>query len=123
FSKMTLQTQKYARTIITIGASTGGPRALQRVLSDLPKISLPPILIVQHMPQQFIKSLAERLKRVTHIHVKEATQYELIKNNTTHIAPGNKHMKLRTAGLALAIELRDEEPRNGHRPSVDTLFE
>src|SRR5699024_6147155 len=123
FYKMTLQTHKYDRTIITIETSTRGPRALQRVLSDLPKISLPPILIVQHMPQQFIKSLAERLKRVTHIHVKEATQGELIKNNTAYIAPGNKHMKVRTAGLALAIELTDEEPRNGHRPSVDTLFE
>src|SRR5699024_8827211 len=62
----TLQTRKYAKTMIAIGTSTGGPRALQRVLSDLPKISIPPILIVQHMPQKFTKSMAERLKRVTH---------------------------------------------------------
>ena len=114
---------KYTRTIIAIGTSTGGPRALQRVLTDVPDGDIPPILIVQHMPEKFTKSLADRLNMLTSITVKEATHGEILKNNTAYIAPGNQHMKVRAVGTSYAIALTNEEQRNGHRPSVNTLFE
>lgn len=113
----------YAKTIAVVGASTGGPRALQRLLKDLPKDFAAPILIVQHIPAGFSKSLAERLNSLTQIHVKEAVHGEILQNRTAYIAPGNYHMRLRKAGTAYAIELSQEDPRHGHRPSVDVLFE
>lgn len=116
--------RKHQRTIIAIGTSTGGPKALQRILTDLPKNRvIPPMLIVQHMPETFTKSLAERLNSLASIHVREAVHGEIIKQNTAYIAPGGLHMKVREIGLSYAVELTDEKPRNGHKPSVDTLFE
>ncbi|AXI11142.1 chemotaxis response regulator protein-glutamate methylesterase [Oceanobacillus zhaokaii] len=115
--------QIYDNTIIVLGASTGGPRALQQVLSVLPGDFLPPILIVQHMPPGFTKSLSNRLNTLTKIEVKEAVDGEIIKNNTAYIAPGNFHMKVIKVGRALKIKLTDELLRNGHRPSVDVLFD
>lgn len=114
---------KYSKTIVGIGASTGGPRALQRILTDLTSDFLPPILIVQHMPARFTKSLAERLDTIANIHIKEATHGEIIQKNTAYLAPGNYHIKVRSVGTAQAIELTQEETRNGHRPAVDVLFE
>lgn len=114
----------YPKTIIAIGTSTGGPRALQRVLADIPEgQDIPPILIVQHMPEKFTKSLADRLNTLTTLEVKEAVHGEIIRNNSAYIAPGNHHMHVRSVGTSHAIELSKETPRNGHRPSVDTLFE
>lgn len=113
----------HARSIVAIGTSTGGPRALQRVLTDLPENFSAPILIVQHMPAGFTKSLADRLNTLASIHVKEAVHGELIMDKTAYIAPGNYHMKIRQVGISYAIELSEEKPLSGHRPSVDVLFE
>lgn len=114
----------YDKTIIAVGTSTGGPRALQQVLTDLPKHErVPPILIVQHMPATFTKSLAERLNLLVPIRVKEANHGDVLTDNTAYIAPGNRHMTIHEVGLSYTIELTDEAPRQGHRPSVDTLFE
>lgn len=114
---------KHHKTIIAIGTSTGGPRALQTVLSHIPKRDIPPIVIVQHMPAKFTKSLAERLDKLAPIGVKEAIHGDILRHNMAYIAPGGYHMRIRTAGNTQAIELTEEEPRYGHRPSVDTLFE
>ncbi|MFD1037967.1 chemotaxis response regulator protein-glutamate methylesterase [Virgibacillus byunsanensis] len=113
----------YDKTIVAIGTSTGGPRALQRVLTELPKDFRAPILIVQHMPAGFTKSLAERLNSLAKINVKEATHGEIIQDHTAYIAPGNYHMRTRKVGTTLAIELTEDSLRNGHRPSIDELFE
>jgi two-component system chemotaxis response regulator CheB len=116
-------TKGNAKYLVLIGTSTGGPRALQEVLPKLPKETAAPILIVQHMPPGFTKSLAERLNQLSHIHIKEAEDGELLKNGVAYIAPGNFHMKIRKVGMSLAISL-DQSPRmNGHKPSVDVLFE
>jgi two-component system, chemotaxis family, protein-glutamate methylesterase/glutaminase len=115
--------QRHSKSIVLIGSSTGGPRALQRVILDLPKDFTQPVLIVQHMPAGFTKSLAERLNNLSHLHIKEATHGEIIADKTVYIAPGNFHMKLRKVGTATAIELTQEEERFGHRPSVDVLLE
>lgn len=111
------------KTLIAIGTSTGGPRALQKVLTDLPRDFSIPILIVQHMPKTFTKSLADRLNTLTGIHVKEAVHGEVIQDHTAYIAPGDYHMKLRKAGTSFAIELTKEKPHLGFRPAVDVLID
>ena len=83
-----------------------------------------PILIVQHMPAGFTKSLATRLDQLSQIHVKEAEQGDILQKGTAYIAPGGYHLKLRKVGSTFAIALDQvEPPRSGHRPSVDVMFE
>lgn len=115
---------KSNKTFVMIGTSTGGPRALQEVLTKLPKDLGAPILIVQHMPPGFTKSLAERLDGLSEINVKEAEDGEPLINGTAYIAPGGKHLKVRKIGASYLAKLDDVEPtRAGHRPAVDVLFE
>ncbi|WP_068672379.1 chemotaxis response regulator protein-glutamate methylesterase [Oceanobacillus sp. Castelsardo] len=111
------------KAIVAIGSSTGGPRALAKVINDLPGNYSFPILIVQHMPAGFTKSLANRLNMNNDIYVKEAEDGEQIKSKTVYIAPGNQHMRVQKRGDTLTIQLAEDSPRNGHRPSVDVLFE
>jgi two-component system chemotaxis response regulator CheB len=110
------------RCVIAIGTSTGGPRALQQVLTNLPKLDLP-IFVVQHMPKGFTKSLADRLNTLSPLYIKEAEQNEKVNNGTVYIAPGGMHMTVELVSNELFIRLNTNEPRNGHRPSVDELFE
>ncbi|WP_331711258.1 protein-glutamate methylesterase/protein-glutamine glutaminase [Bacillus sp. OxB-1] len=115
---------KFEKTFVIIGTSTGGPRALQEVLTRLPASFGYPILIVQHMPPGFTKSLAERLDGLSEITVKEAEDGELITDGVAYIAPGGKHLKFNKQGAQYFISLDDgEPPRKGHRPSVDVLLE
>ena len=115
---------KTSKKIILIGTSTGGPRALQEVITKIPANVGAPILIVQHMPAGFTKSLAARLDQLSEIHVKEAEQGDLLQKGTAYIAPGGYHLKLRKIGSSFAVVLDDQEPpRAGHRPSVDVMFE
>lgn len=115
--------KKHHPTIIAIGASTGGPRALERLLRDLPKNVKAPILIVQHMPSHFTKSLAKRLDQVTNIPVNEARHGEILQKGNAYIAPGNYHMMVRKVGREIEIHLTKSPPKNSHRPSVDILFQ
>ncbi|GIN70455.1 hypothetical protein J14TS2_09300 [Bacillus sp. J14TS2] len=110
-------------TIVCIGTSTGGPRALQAVLSALPRTLQVPVLIVQHMPPNFTKSLANRLNNLSEIEVKEAEDGEILQKGTAYIAPGGKHMLLISQGREVRIKIAETEPVNGHRPSVDVLFQ
>lgn len=115
---------KTSKKIILIGTSTGGPRALQEVITKIPANVGAPILIVQHMPAGFTKSLAARLDQLSEIDVKEAEQGDLLQKGTAYIAPGGYHLKLRKVGSSFAVVLDDQEPpRAGHRPSVDVMFE
>ncbi|WP_338029432.1 chemotaxis response regulator protein-glutamate methylesterase [Gracilibacillus halophilus] len=108
--------------IVTIGASTGGPRALQQVLTSLPKSFPAPITIVQHMPPGFTKSLADRLNKLSSIHVKEAENGEKLEKGTAYIAPGGRQMEISQNGVELICHVTKKEPINGHEPSVDVLF-
>lgn len=110
-------------TVVAIGTSTGGPRALSQVIGALPTDYKFPIFIVQHMPSGFTKSLADRLNMNCDVSVKEAEDGEKVKPKMVYIAPGNQHLKVKKNGDALYIELSTDEPRNGHRPSVDVLLE
>ncbi|MFJ7976420.1 chemotaxis response regulator protein-glutamate methylesterase [Peribacillus sp. NPDC096379] len=111
------------KKIIVIGTSTGGPRALQTVLTQLPPNIEAPILVVQHMPPSFTKSLANRLNTLSEITVKEAEDGEILKKGTAYIAQGGYHLKIKKVGTSLAIHVDQSPLRNGHRPSVDVLFE
>jgi two-component system chemotaxis response regulator CheB len=110
------------KKIVAIGTSTGGPKALQQVLTNLPEDLDVPILIVQHMPVGFTKSLAARLDSISKISVKEAEDGEIIKKGVAYIAPGGYHLKVRSIGTTVAIRLDQSPLENGHRPSVDALF-
>ncbi|MBU8877851.1 chemotaxis response regulator protein-glutamate methylesterase [Bacillus sp. FJAT-29790] len=112
-----------ANKIVCIGTSTGGPRALQAVLTKLPADLDAAVLIVQHMPAGFTKSLAARLNSICDISVEEAKDGEVVQKGTAYIAPGGFHMKIKQAGTNLLIHLDQTEARNGHRPAVDVLFE
>ncbi|WP_246097050.1 protein-glutamate methylesterase/protein-glutamine glutaminase [Psychrobacillus soli] len=115
---------KANKKMVLIGTSTGGPRALQEVITKLPKDMQAPVLIVQHMPAGFTKSLAERLNQLAEIEVKEAENGDIIRNGHAYIAPGGYHMKIHKIGSTYSIVLDNEEaPRAGHRPAVDVLFE
>lgn len=111
------------RKIIAIGTSTGGPKALQIVLSQLPKSIAAPIVIVQHMPPAFTRSLADRLNGFCEIHVKEAEDGERLEKGTAYIAPGGKHMVFdQSLTGELYVKLTEDPLVNGHRPSVDVMF-
>lgn len=110
--------------IVAIGTSTGGPRALQYVLSGLPANFSAPIVIVQHMPPNFTKSLAQRLDTISNIRVVEGEDGMPLVPGTAYVAPGGFHMTVcKEAGKPYSIRISKEEPRSGHRPSVNTLFE
>ncbi|WP_456271527.1 protein-glutamate methylesterase/protein-glutamine glutaminase [Bacillus sp. AK031] len=120
----TLDWSRQTKKLICIGTSTGGPRALQEVIASLPADVQAPVLIVQHMPAGFTKSLANRLNALSEITVKEAENGEILRKGTAYIAPGGFHLKVKSKGAVLVVCLDDQEaPRNGHRPSVDVMYE
>ncbi len=110
--------------IITIGISTGGPNALTQMLPMLPGDLGVPIVIVQHMPPVFTKSLATSLDAKCALTVKEAEDREPIQNNTVYIAPGGKQMKLVASadGQNRQIKITNDPPENSCKPSADYLF-
>lgn len=117
------QLQNESGYIIGIGTSTGGPQALQSFLQTIPKDFSPPIFIVQHMPSNFTRTLAERLNGLTEMHVKEATHEEIVTSGTVYLAPGDYHMRVIDEQSKLRIKLTQEPKISGHRPSVDVLFQ
>ncbi|XKE69176.1 chemotaxis response regulator protein-glutamate methylesterase [Jeotgalibacillus malaysiensis] len=113
---------RFNQTLILIGTSTGGPRALQKVLSDLPGNLKAPVLVVQHMPPGFTKSLAQRLDQLSELSVKEAEEGDVCLNGHAYVAPGDFHLNI-IQGSRLTLSLSKEPPVSGHRPSVDFMFE
>ncbi|HZG15099.1 MAG TPA: chemotaxis response regulator protein-glutamate methylesterase [Candidatus Bathyarchaeia archaeon] len=112
-----------AAKLVAVGTSTGGPKALQTLLTALPASMDAPLVIVQHMPPGFTKSLAQRLDTLCAIRVVEAEDGQWIEPGTAYIAPGGYHFEVHQAGDRLKVHLHQAEPRGGHRPSVDVLFE
>ena len=112
--------------IIIIGASTGGPRALQQVIPLLPSNLRAPVLVVQHMPPGFTKSLAERLNAQSMIKVREAMEGDILQPGTVYIAPGDFHMTIKQQKIngetREVIVLARGEKVQGVRPSVDVLL-
>ena len=108
--------------VVAVGISTGGPNALQEMLSRLPGDFPGTILVVQHMPEGFTEMFARRLNESCAIHVKEAQSGDLLQARRALICPGNKHLRVRRMPLGDVVVLSDEERVNGHRPSVDVMF-
>jgi two-component system chemotaxis response regulator CheB len=112
------------KTLIVIGTSTGGPKALQEVIPYIPEDISAAILIVQHMPPGFTKSLAERLNSLSGICVKEGEDGEIIRPGFAYIAPGDFHMEVeKCRDGAMKIRTTREKPIGGHRPAVNVLME
>ena len=108
--------------LIAIGSSTGGPEALARIIPKL-QPPLPPIVIVQHIPPMFSRSLAERLDRESLLTVKEGEHGDLLKENYVYVAPGGLHMELRRNHEGnLKIRCFMAPPVHSCRPAVDVLF-
>ena len=108
--------------VICIGSSTGGTEAIKEVLFDMPT-NCPPILMAQHIPAAFSASLAERLNRICAITVKEAKAGMPLEAGHAYLAPGDFHLKVIEKNGRLITALDDGDKVNGHKPSVDVLFQ
>jgi two-component system, chemotaxis family, protein-glutamate methylesterase/glutaminase len=108
--------------VVAIGISTGGPQALNVVLPELPADLPAPVLVVQHMPPVFTRSLAEGLDRRCALRVCEAAESQPVQHGTIYVAPGGKQMKVEKQGGIVRVRLTDDPPEHSCRPSVDYLF-
>ncbi len=111
------------KQLFAIGTSTGGPKALETVITGLPANFKDPVLVVQHMPPKFTEYLAKRLDGISNVNVVEAQNNQIISGGTVYIAPGDFHMEVRQRGNQYRIVLNKDPHCNGHRPSVDVLYD
>jgi len=109
--------------VVAIGASTGGPPALQGILVEMPKDLPAAVLVVQHMPIGFTASLAARLNSLSSLEVKEAVDGDLALPGRCLIAPAGSHMTLRRDHTGFSVRISQEPEGLLHRPSVDVLME
>ena len=123
-SKTTTSSSSGNKKLVAIGTSTGGPQALQTVITRLPKNLPCGVVVVQHMPAGFTKSLAERLDSISEIAVEEAEHDEIIKDGQVYIAPGGFHLRVVPAsGGERKIALSQEARVGNHRPAVNVMFD
>ena len=108
--------------VIAIGASTGGTKAIEAVLYGIPAVA-PGIVIVQHMPENFTTSFAQRLNEVCPMQVREARNNDHVVPGVALVAPGNKHMVLYRSGGTYMVKIKDGPRVHYQRPSVDVLFQ
>ncbi|MEM7189721.1 MAG: chemotaxis response regulator protein-glutamate methylesterase [Pseudomonadota bacterium] len=108
--------------LIAIGASTGGTEALRKLLCQLPADG-PPIVVVQHMPEQFTRAFATHLDKISHVSIREAVHGQRLMRGTVTVAPGNQHMKIvPESDGGMRVQTMDGALVNRHRPSVDVMF-
>jgi two-component system chemotaxis response regulator CheB len=110
------------RRLFALGASTGGPEAIRVILSELPS-ETPPVLVVQHMPAGFTRAFAGMLDKQCAIEVREAANGDLLRPGLALIAPGGKHLSVKSVSGQLIAEVAGGPLVSRHRPSVDVLFE
>ena len=111
------------RRIVAIGSSTGGPQALQTVITGLPEHFPCPVVVVQHMPAGFTGALAERLNGVARVEVREACDGDVLRPGCVYIAPGNRQLRVRQEAGGRRIALSDEPPVGNHRPAVNVMYD
>ncbi|WP_141734805.1 CheB methylesterase domain-containing protein [Oligoflexus tunisiensis] len=107
--------------VVAIGASTGGTEALSRIIADLPS-NMPPIVIVQHIPEGFSRAFASRLNQLSQLRVKEAVDGDALDVGQVLVAPGDRHMAVTGHPGDYKVQVYSADKVNGHRPSVDVLF-
>lgn len=108
--------------VLAIGASTGGTKALETVLTRMPPTT-PGTVIVQHMPEHFTASFAQRLNEICELEVREARDNDHVVQGVALVAPGNRHMLLRRSGGTYLVKIRSGPRVHYQRPSVDVLFQ
>lgn len=113
--------QKSTEKVIAVGTSTGGTQALEVLLRALP-VTVPGIVVVQHMPEKFTAAFAARLNSVSALEVREAMDGDRVLPGRVLIAPGGKHMRLIRNGAQFAVQVFDGPLVKHHCPSVDVLF-
>ncbi|NLK03147.1 MAG: chemotaxis protein CheB, partial [Clostridiales bacterium] len=122
--KRQTDTQKVTSKLITIACSTGGPKALHSVIPNIPKNIDAGVIVIQHMPEGFTKSLADRLNSLSEIFVKEADDGDILMKGRVYIAKGGKHLRVvKDKQGNHIIRISDEEPRRGLKPSADIMYE
>ncbi len=122
--KNTPAKKKNGEKLIALACSTGGPKSLKEVIPKLPNNMDAPMILVQHMPAGFTKSLSERLNELSDVEVKEAEQGDVLEKGKVYIAPGGKQMRVAyESGKGHVIALSDEEPREGLRPCANIMYE
>ena len=112
-----------ATNVVAIAASTGGPRALNTVLTKLPRSLPAAVLVVQHMPAGFTKSFAQRLDLACALRVEQAEHGDALTHGRVYVAAGGRHLLVRESGAGPVLELDDSPARWGVRPAADLLFE
>jgi two-component system chemotaxis response regulator CheB len=108
--------------LVAIGISTGGPQALEFLLAQLPPDFPGAIVVVQHMPEGFTEMFARRLNELCSLRVKEAQSGDVLQAGRVLICPGSKHIKVKRLTMGDIVVLNEDPRVNGHRPSVDVLF-
>lgn len=112
------------RLAVGIGASAGGPQALQTLLADFPTEVPVPVLVVQHIPPRFVTALVRRLQEASPLPIRVASAGEVVRPGLVYLAPAGRHLMVRRGlrGTQLILHLSDAPPRNGVRPAADLLF-
>ncbi|HPE68209.1 MAG TPA: chemotaxis response regulator protein-glutamate methylesterase [Thermotogota bacterium] len=108
--------------LVMIASSTGGPKSLDQVIPLLPKNLPAPVLLIQHMPGGFTRSLAQRLDRISEVRVKEGADGDLLENATVYVAPGDFHMGVKSNVGKPTLYLEKSAKINGVRPAADFTF-
>jgi two-component system chemotaxis response regulator CheB len=108
--------------VVAIGTSTGGPVALQQVLTALPGDFPVPIVLIQHMPASFTTAFAKRLDQTCALSIKEAEDGDLLQPGAALLAPGGKQMLVESRGDRLRVAVRESRPEQNYKPCVDITF-
>ena len=114
---------KSRNKIVALACSTGGPKALQSVIPFLPKNLDAPMVLVQHMPAGFTKSMADRLNETSSIKVKEAEDGDVLQKGVVYVAPGGKHMEVKKTSAGHVIVLNNMPAIGGLRPCADITYD
>jgi len=119
---MPVRTRRGGYRLVILGTSTGGPVALQKVLTSLPATFPLPILLVQHMPASFTPAFAERLNKLSGISIKEACDGDHLQKGWAYLAPGGKQMLVEDQRGSQVIRIVESPPDQTYKPSVDITF-
>ena len=114
---------KSRNKIVALACSTGGPKALQSVIPFLPKNLDAPMVLVQHMPAGFTKSMADRLNETSSIKVKEAEDGDVLQKGVVYVAPGGKHMEVKKTSAGHVVVLNNMPAIGGLRPCADITYD